>query len=180
MRPGCCARTAIGHIAAAPPTSVMKSRRLMPIPRLSSWHRSGSNECFDRGRNPLRYCNMIGGPDVRVGSWSCRNSNARRTRRNILEKLRVMRTDDSADMGFDAVLENCIFYIFPTYEFLHSLGQTQTSKNHLFSARKCHEPIPIGHFHLSQCLGIHSVGVCNDSIEVQDISDDRINLIVGQ
>jgi hypothetical protein len=25
--PGCCARAAIGHAAAAPPSSVMKSRR---------------------------------------------------------------------------------------------------------------------------------------------------------
>src|SRR4030088_2684522 len=61
--------------------------------------------------------------DVGYGSWSCKNSNARRARRNILEKLRVMRIDDSADMQLDAVLENCIFYIFPMYEFLHSLGQ---------------------------------------------------------
>ena len=37
-----------------------------------------------------------------------------------------MRTDDSADMRLDAVLENCIFYIFPMYEFLHSLGQKAT------------------------------------------------------
>jgi hypothetical protein len=34
-----------------------------------------------------------------------------------------MRMDDSADMRMDAVLENCIFYIFPMYEFLHSLVQ---------------------------------------------------------
>ena len=64
--------------------------------------------------------------DVAHGSWSCKNANARRARRNILEKLRVMRTDDSADMRLDAVLENCIFYIFPMYEFLHSLGQKPT------------------------------------------------------
>src|SRR6266404_7477683 len=63
--------------------------------------------------------------NVAFGSWPCKNSNARRARRNILEKLRVMRIDDSADMRLDAVLENCIFYIFPMYEFLHSLGQTQ-------------------------------------------------------
>ena len=63
--------------------------------------------------------------DVRFGSWPCKNSNARRARRNILEKLRVMRIDDSADMRLDAVLENCIFYIFQMYEFLHSLGQNR-------------------------------------------------------
>ena len=38
-----------------------------------------------------------------------------------------MRIDDSADMRLDAVLENCIFYIFQMYEFLHSLGQQRTS-----------------------------------------------------
>ena len=63
--------------------------------------------------------------DVRFGSWVGKNSNAHRVRRNILEKLRVMRIDDSADMRLDAVLENCIFYIFPMYEFLHSLGHSR-------------------------------------------------------
>ena len=53
--------------------------------------------------------------NVRVGSWSCKNSNARRARRNILEKLRFMRTDDAADIRLSAVWENCIFYIFPMY-----------------------------------------------------------------
>ena len=34
------------------------SRRLIAAPRLKTKHRIGSNECFDRGRNTLRYCNM--------------------------------------------------------------------------------------------------------------------------
>ena len=34
------------------------SRRLMSAPRLRRQHRIGSNECFDRGWNRLRYCNM--------------------------------------------------------------------------------------------------------------------------
>ena len=38
-----------------------------------------------------------------------------------------MRTDDFADMRLDAVLENCIFYIFPMYEFLHSLDPQRSS-----------------------------------------------------
>src|SRR5438552_15587413 len=63
---------------------------------------------------------------VAYGSWSCKNANARHARRNILEKLRVIRIDDSADMRLDAVLENCIFYIFPMYEFLHSLVRIPT------------------------------------------------------
>ena len=60
--------------------------------------------------------------DVRFGSWSCKNSNARQARRNILEILRIMRTDDPANTRLGAALENCIFYICPMYEFLHSLG----------------------------------------------------------
>ncbi len=38
-----------------------------------------------------------------------------------------MRTDNAADMRLGAALENCIFYISPMYEFLHSLGQERTS-----------------------------------------------------
>src|SRR5262245_4466865 len=49
IRPGCCARAAIGHAAAAPPRTPKKSRRLMLAPRLRRRHRSGSNECIDRG-----------------------------------------------------------------------------------------------------------------------------------
>jgi hypothetical protein len=51
----------------------------------------------------------------------CENSNARRARRNILEKLRVMRIDNAADIRLDAMLENFIFYISRMYEFSHSL-----------------------------------------------------------
>src|SRR5438132_14047746 len=63
--------------------------------------------------------------NVAFGSWSCKNANARAARRNILGKLRVMRIGDSADMRLEAVLENCIFYIFPMYQFLHSLGHSR-------------------------------------------------------
>jgi len=34
IRSGCCARAASGHAAAAPPSSVMNERRLMPDMRL--------------------------------------------------------------------------------------------------------------------------------------------------
>jgi hypothetical protein len=37
-----------------------------------------------------------------------------------------MRTDNAADIRLDAMLENCIFYISPVYEFSHSLGQEET------------------------------------------------------
>src|SRR5260370_31018480 len=66
--------------------------------------------------------NLISRCDFRCGSRPCENSNARRARRNILEKLRAMRTDNAADIRLDAMLENCIFYISPMYEFSHSLG----------------------------------------------------------
>src|SRR5882672_945137 len=35
-RSGCCARTATGHAATAPPTNEMKSRRCMPAPHTQS------------------------------------------------------------------------------------------------------------------------------------------------
>jgi hypothetical protein len=34
-----------------------------------------------------------------------------------------MRTDDAADIRFDAASENCIFYISPMYEFSHGLRE---------------------------------------------------------
>lgn len=45
---GCCARAANDN-AAAPPTSVMNSRRCMLAPWLWTKHPNGSNENFDRG-----------------------------------------------------------------------------------------------------------------------------------
>ncbi len=59
--------------------------------------------------------------NVRFGSRPCENSNARRARSNILEKFRVMRTDNAADIRLVATLENSIFYISRMYEFSHSL-----------------------------------------------------------
>ncbi len=38
---GCCARAASGHVAAAPPSRVMNSRRLMRAPRPRTRHRTG-------------------------------------------------------------------------------------------------------------------------------------------
>src|ERR1019366_6082768 len=43
------------------------------------------------------------------------------------EKLRVMKTDNAADIRLDAMLENFIFYISRMYEFSHSLGQKRTN-----------------------------------------------------
>ncbi len=50
-RSGCCARATSGHAsaAAAPPRSVMNSRRFMSDPRLRRQHLIGSTEYFDRG-----------------------------------------------------------------------------------------------------------------------------------
>ena len=36
----------------------MNSRRRMLAPSLWAKHHIGSSDCFDRGRNQLRYCNM--------------------------------------------------------------------------------------------------------------------------
>src|SRR5450759_5144282 len=41
---GCCAHAESGHEAAAPPRSVMNSRRRMSDPKLRRQHLSGSNE----------------------------------------------------------------------------------------------------------------------------------------
>src|ERR1039457_4323810 len=69
---------------------------------------------------------VAGAFHVRSGSRPCENSNARRARRNILEKFRVMRTNNAADIRLVAMLENYIFYISRMYEFSHSLGHKRT------------------------------------------------------
>ena len=63
---------------------------------------------------------------VQFGPRLCENSKARRERRIIVEKFRVMRTDNAADIWLDAMLENCIFYISRMYEFSHSLDPKRT------------------------------------------------------
>jgi hypothetical protein len=62
---------------------------------------------------------------VRFGSWLCENSSARRARRNISKKSRIMESNDAARAMFGTLFENYIFYILPMYEFLHSQGQTR-------------------------------------------------------
>ena len=84
--------------------------------------------------------------DVRFGSRPCENFNARRARRNISEKLRVMRTDNAADIRLGAVLENCIFYISPMYEFSHSLGHSRPGRASSRSSHVRYAPkATIGH-----------------------------------
>src|SRR5450759_212311 len=70
------------------------------------------------------------GYKVRSCPRLCENFNVRRARRNIFEKLRDMRTDNAADIRLNAMLENCIFYISPMYEFSHSLDPKRTSGVH--------------------------------------------------
>ena len=50
IRSFCCARTASGHAAAAPPRKVMNSRRLIADPEAQTEHRSGSNPHWERVR----------------------------------------------------------------------------------------------------------------------------------
>jgi ABC-type nitrate/sulfonate/bicarbonate transport system substrate-binding protein len=45
---GCCARAVCGHAAAAPPSKLMNSRRLIPAPR-SGKYLIALNDHFDRG-----------------------------------------------------------------------------------------------------------------------------------
>ena len=40
--------------------------------------------------------------------------------------MRVMKTDNAADIRLNAMLGNCIFYISPMYEVSHSLVQKRT------------------------------------------------------
>src|SRR5258708_22360074 len=68
-------------------------------------------------------------PDVRVGSWLCENSSGRATRRNISEQLHLRESNHTAQATFDALPENCVFYISRMYEFLHRLGQTRPSRD---------------------------------------------------
>ena len=83
----------------------------------------------------------------RSGSWLCENSSARRARRNISKKLRIMESNDAARAMFDVLLENCIFYISPMYEFSHSQGQQLTSRlsvqGGLISRTPCLLPSPV-------------------------------------
>src|SRR6266566_5275958 len=60
------------------------------------------------------------------GSWPCENSSARRTRRNISEQLHFRESNHTAYARFDALLENCFFYIWRMYEFLHSQGHSRS------------------------------------------------------
>src|SRR5216683_2594475 len=62
---------------------------------------------------------------VRLGSWLCENSSGRATRRNISEQLHLWESNHTAQATFDALPENCVFYISRMYEFLHRLGQTR-------------------------------------------------------
>jgi hypothetical protein len=48
-RPCVVARVVSGHATAAPPKSVMNSRRCMSAPKLRRQHCIGSKEYFDRG-----------------------------------------------------------------------------------------------------------------------------------
>jgi len=79
-----------------------------------------------KAKNSRQVCVFRSTANVGFGSRPCENSNARRARRNILEKLRVLRTDNAADIRLDAMSENCVFYISPMYEFSHSLDPTET------------------------------------------------------
>src|SRR5450759_323006 len=54
IRSGCCAREASGHVAAAPPISVMNSRRLMSAPNLRRRHSIGLYDYIDRAETGIK------------------------------------------------------------------------------------------------------------------------------
>src|SRR6516225_11996995 len=94
-------------------------------------------------------------PDVRFGSWLCQNSSTRRRRRNILKESHIRESKILHTTMFDALMENCFFYISRMYEFLHRLGQERTSpvtkpmsallpKADIRSARNEYELLSIG------------------------------------
>ena len=62
---------------------------------------------------------------VGSGSWPCENVGARHASRIISKKLRIMESNRTGHVEIDALLENCIFYISPMYEFSHSLGRRE-------------------------------------------------------
>ena len=54
IRSACCARAATGHVAAAPPMTLMKSRRLIACPQgLKTRYRIGLGQHRERGQCPL-------------------------------------------------------------------------------------------------------------------------------
>ena len=80
IRSGISARAVSGQVVAAPPSSVMNSRRFMSALRVRRRHRTRSNDCFDWGWEPLRDCNMRCGPNDATGHsrrfWSIRATSA--------------------------------------------------------------------------------------------------------
>jgi hypothetical protein len=46
----------------------------------------------------------------------------------IPEQLHLWESNHTAHARFDALLENCVFYISRMYEFLHSQGQSESSR----------------------------------------------------
>src|SRR5262249_9738250 len=89
-------------------------------------------------------------PNRRYGSWLCENSSTRRARRNISKKLRIMESNDAARAMFDTLLENCIFYISPMYEFLHSHQRPKRSTPH-YGACPLHPEADVSKVEISQC-----------------------------
>src|SRR5829696_7781013 len=70
---------------------------------------------------------MMPAAHVRFGSWPCKNSVVRLTRRNISKKLRSTESNHIAYARLGSLLENGIFYISSMYEFSHSQGHNRTT-----------------------------------------------------
>src|SRR5262249_51642974 len=108
MRPSCCARAESGHAAAAPPSSVMKSRRFKPKPPVLPTERiaylcEAGDCCAAEFRSGL----------CRVRKTPAPAADVETSQRTPWSRI-MLRARCSIRW-----LENCILYISQLYEFSH-------------------------------------------------------------
>jgi hypothetical protein len=68
---------------------------------------------------------QISGPMSQLGLGRAKTSAVAPYIEIIPEQLHLWESNHTAHARFDALLENCVFYISRMYEFLHSQGQTR-------------------------------------------------------
>jgi hypothetical protein len=95
-------------ISVSPRMALATRVRRAKLPRAA-----GDAPAFGEGRKS----NLL---ESQQRSWPCENFSGRATRRNISEQLHLWESNHTAHAKFDALLENCVFYISRMYEFLHS------------------------------------------------------------
>jgi hypothetical protein len=114
MRSGCCAPATSG-IAAAPPISVINSRRLIVAPMVRPRYGIG--------------CDGVGRAHVRFGSWLCKNATShKRSRINVRQNHLSVRKDSQTCLILVG-LRNIILEAFQFFAFSHSQGQKRTFRS---------------------------------------------------